>query len=68
MTIDRTLPVTRRPATNDSSGNDPDGSDSGGIVNMGQAFLDVARAAYDNCHHGKNAVEELERRKNRSGE
>ncbi len=68
MTLDRTIPVTRRPASHDSSGENPDGNDASGIVNLGQAYLDIARAAYENCQHGRDAVEELERRRNSSGE
>ncbi len=68
MTIDRTMPITRPPVIRDSSGDAPEGTETGGVLNMAQAFLDVARAAYDNCQHGKDATEELERRKNRSGQ
>ncbi|MFO0819496.1 MAG: hypothetical protein U1A77_16225 [Pirellulales bacterium] len=68
MTLDRTLPVTRPPVTVESSGGGPEETAGAGIQNIAQGFLDVARAAYDSCQHGKDATRELERRKNRSGQ
>lgn len=67
MTADRTLPLTRRPETAAGSPGDDD-SASGGIVELGKGFLEVAKQAYHECHHGRDAVIETERRQNRSGQ
>jgi len=68
MTMDRTFPLTQRPTTIHSPGDDPGDSPSGEVLNAAQLFLEVSRAAYDDCQRGKDAVNEMQRRKNTSGQ
>ena len=67
MTIDRTLDPIRRPA-NVAPDPAPEESVSGGVVSLGAAFLNVALQAMEDCQRGKDAVEEIKRRRNVSGE
>lgn len=68
MTMDRTLPVTRPPVKSHSDDGDPADAAPGTIANAAKAFLEVSRAAYEDCQHGQDALNEMHQRKNTSGE
>lgn len=67
MTTDRTLPRALHSGTAPQNSGSPEG-DSGGILEQAKAFSQVARAAYNDCRHGQDAVDELRRRRNRPGQ
>ena len=66
MTLQQTMTVP--PRHQSASAGPPDDESSAELLAQAQAFAEVARAAAHDCQRGTAAAEELNRRRNRSGQ
>ena len=63
-----TMPPTRRETETVDSADDPSAEGTSLLLEQAAAFGEIAAAAMADCNHGANAENELDKRRNQSGQ
>jgi hypothetical protein len=68
METHRTRQTTHDPASTPQGQEPPPAPGGSSLARRSHAYTDVARRASENCQHGHAAEQELQKRRNRSGQ